>query len=110
VHLTTNTGYDAIYDPVAPWTPSADELKKLVGRYRSDEIATTYEVRLENGALVVHLDPADDFPLEPTFANAFHSGNGTLVTFTGDGFDLKSDFGMGGGTARVERLHFMKSK
>ena len=109
VRLTTSTGYDATYDRVAEWNPTLDDLKKLAGRYHSDEIATTYEVRLKDGALMLHLDPIDDDDkLVPTFANAFRIGNTTLLKFTGDGVDVKSDFGMGSGTARLERLHFVR--
>ncbi|HJW94281.1 MAG TPA: serine hydrolase domain-containing protein [Thermoanaerobaculia bacterium] len=109
VHLTTTDGYDATYQRVAEWKPSPAELKKLAGTYRSDEIWTTYELRLKDGKLFVHLDPdPNDDELVPTFANAFHIGGGVLVTMNGDGFDVKSDFGMASGTARLERLHFKR--
>ena len=110
VRLTNFSGLEATYDRVDEWKPAPEELKKLTGAYRSDEIGVTYEVRLKDGALAAHLDPKTDIALEPTFANAFHAGAGTLVTFTGDGFDVKSDFGMGSGTARLERLHFTRVK
>jgi hypothetical protein len=110
VRLTNANGYESAYQRVDEWKPSADDLKKLAGRYHSDEIGVTYEVRLKDGALSAHLDPNVDFLLKPTFADAFHSEAGMLLRFTGDGFDVKSDFGMSSGTARLERLHFTRAK
>ncbi len=109
VRLTTANGYDATYQRVAEWKPSAAELKKLAGHYRSDEIWTTYELRFKNGKLYLHLDPdEDDDELTPTFRNAFRIGNSHLLTMNGDGFGVKADFGMASGTARLERLHFSR--
>ena len=111
VRLTTPEGYEATYRRVAEWKPSATDLKKLAGSYRSDEIWTTYELRVKDGKLYVHLDPdPNDDELTPTFANAFRIGGSYLLTFAGDGFDVKSDFGMSSGTARLERLHFSRVK
>ncbi|HVR38477.1 MAG TPA: serine hydrolase domain-containing protein [Thermoanaerobaculia bacterium] len=111
VRLTRPEGYEATYQRVAEWQPSLAELKKLAGRYRSDEIWTTHELRVKDGKLFLHLDPDDDDEeLTPTFANAFRIGSGYLITMKGDGFDVKADFNALSGTARLERLHFSRVK
>ena len=103
------------YRRVDPFTPTAEQLRDYAGDYSSDEAAATYRVTTDSGRLRVALPQQAERTLEPTYADAFRLGNSTLIRFTRDargrvdGFDLKASFDMGGGVARVERLHFTKS-
>ena len=86
------------------------------GSYASDEAGATYNMVMEKGKLVAKLPPVQSFELEPTYADGFAAGTGTLLHFTRDakghidGVDIKSDFSPGDGSARVERMHFTRTK
>lgn len=47
--------------PVAGTMPRADSLAKFVGDYASDEVGVTFNVRLEQGRLVLRRAPADSW-------------------------------------------------
>jgi CubicO group peptidase (beta-lactamase class C family) len=69
------------YAAPKPWTPTTQDLAAFVGRYRSDEVGTTFEVRLERDTLVVTNRPGKTVQLTPTYPDAFSTG-GTAVWFT----------------------------
>jgi len=50
-------GQRCVFDPAPDFHPSAAALSPLVGRYVSDELATTFELRLVDGGLVLKLGP-----------------------------------------------------
>ncbi|MFN0099853.1 MAG: serine hydrolase domain-containing protein [Gemmatimonadaceae bacterium] len=47
--------------PVAGTMPHADSLMKFVGDYASDEVGVTFQVRIEDGRLVLRRAPADSW-------------------------------------------------
>ena len=67
----------------------------MVGRYRSDEIGTTFEVRVERDTLVVSNRPGKTVKLTPTYRDGFTGG--TAVWFTRD-------------RGRVTAMHFGASR
>ncbi|HEY0930799.1 MAG TPA: serine hydrolase [Gemmatimonas sp.] len=63
--------------------PTPTELAAYAGRYRSDEIGTTFTVAVENGALTVSPRAGLSDTLSPTFRDAF-DGSSNAVWFTRD--------------------------
>jgi CubicO group peptidase (beta-lactamase class C family) len=61
------------------WVPSTEQLAQFVGRYRSEEVNTTWAVALEGGRLVASVRGAVRVPLTPAYTDAFTAG-GTLGT------------------------------
>jgi CubicO group peptidase (beta-lactamase class C family) len=80
-----------------PWTPTPQDLAAFAGRYRSDEVGATFDVRIEHDTLVVSNRPGKTVKLTPTYTDAFSAG-GTAVWFTRE---------RGG---RVTALHFGESR
>ncbi|MSP49500.1 MAG: class A beta-lactamase-related serine hydrolase [Alphaproteobacteria bacterium] len=68
-------GQRCVFDPAPVYEPSAAALDACVGRYASDELATTFEVRRETGGLVLKLGPGFQrqalVPLEPLGPDRF---------------------------------------
>jgi CubicO group peptidase (beta-lactamase class C family) len=75
------------------WTPTPEQLAVLAGRYRSDEVGTTFEVKVEKGALTLSPRSGVVQTLRPTWADAF-SARGYSVWFTRDS------------KGRVNAMHF----
>jgi CubicO group peptidase (beta-lactamase class C family) len=73
-----------IIERVADPDTSAAALGALVGRYRNDEVDTTYEVRLERGVLKVVMRAGLVATLEPTYRDGFESPDLDNVFFTRD--------------------------
>ena len=71
------------YRRVESWSPDADELKSLVGRYRSGEILATYDVAVKDGHIVAApIDrPEAALTLRPAYKDNFFavSGDGPLM-------------------------------
>lgn len=65
------------------WQPAAAELAAFAGRYRNDEIGVLYDVRVQDGALVVAVRAGMEERLVPTYQDAF-DGFGGSVRFTRD--------------------------
>jgi hypothetical protein len=114
LHLITNHKPDAAYVKVAEAT--APKLEDYAGTYTSDEAGATYDVAVDKGKLMVRIQPGQSFAIDPTYADGFSAGGGVLAHFTRDakgrvdGVDVKADFSMGDGSARVERIHFTRVK
>jgi CubicO group peptidase (beta-lactamase class C family) len=68
-------GQRCVFDPAPAFQPSAAALSALVGRYASEELATTFELRLLDGGLVLKLGPGFHrgglVPLEPLEPDRF---------------------------------------
>jgi hypothetical protein len=90
------------YAAPKPWTPTPQDLGAFVGRYRSDEVGTTFEVRLERDTLVVTNRPGKTVQLTPPYPDAFLGGGGTAVWFT------REPGRRGGGPVTV--MHFGESR
>ena len=71
------------YERIEPAQPSATELRGFVGRYTSDEVNTTLELVVEEGALVIRRPPDWNIRLTPVHADAFRGDLG-WITFDRD--------------------------
>jgi hypothetical protein len=91
------------------WTPTADQLAPFAGRYHSDEVATTWTLKVDNGKLVASLRGALKAELTPVYADAF-SGGAILGTvwFTRDAKGAVT--AMHSGSARVWDFTFTREK
>jgi len=111
LHLITAHKPEAVYVKVPEASP---KLEEYAGSYASDEAGATYNLVVEKAKLVAKLPPVQSFELDPTYADGFAGGGGTLLHFTRDakgrvdGVDIKTDFGATEGSARVERIHFTR--
>jgi CubicO group peptidase (beta-lactamase class C family)/lysophospholipase L1-like esterase len=74
-------GYGApvVLERVAQANPAAAELQALAGSYVSDEADTAFDVKQEDGKLVLSQRPDSRYPLRPLYADAFDSELGTIV-------------------------------
>jgi hypothetical protein len=82
--------------PASSWQPSAADLKRFVGTYRSEEALATYLVTVENGDLLAR--PTDRrgaaLKLRPTqldtFAFLIEGFGGGAMHFQRDGFEISN--------------------
>ena len=86
-----------IYAAARPWTPTVEQLRAFVGRYRSDELGTTYDVRAVGDTLTLSMRTGVVERLVPTYRDAFRV-RGAAVWFTRDK------------RGRVNALHFGESR
>jgi CubicO group peptidase (beta-lactamase class C family) len=56
---------------VAPVDPSQKDLDNYVGKYFSEETNSPISIRHTKDSLSIHLKPGDDYPLIPTYKDAF---------------------------------------
>ena len=77
-------GDTLLFDYVGPtrWTPTARDLAAFVGRYHSDELGATWEVKALGDTLALSPRAGVVLPLEPTYPDGFE-GEGA-VWFTRD--------------------------
>lgn len=69
----------------APWHPTVAELREFVGEYRSDELDTSWHIRLVDGKLVSSHFRLGDSPFLPVTKDQFRSqGPGGELTFQRD--------------------------
>ena len=78
LRVTDEFGTSDAYDRVEPWKPSVEELKPFVGRYASDELELTVNVRLDRDRLVIRR-PQVTLVLIPVFPDGFQSGAGWVI-------------------------------
>lgn len=72
-------------EQTAPWSPTAAELREFVGEYRSDELETSWHIRLVDGKLVSSHFRRGDSPFVPAGKDQFRSqGPGGEITFQRD--------------------------
>jgi hypothetical protein len=90
----------------APVAPSPEQLAGFAGDYYSDELDTTYRIRVESGSLVVLFRPANRIPLTPVFTDAF-DGGGNIIRFTRDASSGRID-GLRIFAGRVRHLNFVR--
>ncbi len=116
LHLISGHKPEAVYVRVDPAAPTAADLAAYSGTYSSDEAAATWVVAVEDGKLVAKPRSSWTIRFEPTYADAFISSENDLVRFTRDatgridGLDAKWEFSMFDGSARLERLHFVRAQ
>lgn len=66
------------FERVEPWTPTAADLQAFAGTYTSDEAEVDLSVVVDAGRLIVRRRPNATFTLQPTYADTFSSGLGTI--------------------------------
>jgi CubicO group peptidase (beta-lactamase class C family) len=103
--LKTFDGNSYAHHRVAAWTPNAEALGAFVGRYRNEELAVTYRVFLENGALKLLLEnrPQIVTPMGPLYQDAFNL-SGNLARFRRDPKGQVVTLSLGSGRVRDLRL------
>ncbi len=67
------------FEPVAPFAPTAAELRAYEGAYRSDEAEATYRIRAGEGGLMLVDRWGQSVPLEPSYRDAFGRGGRTIL-------------------------------
>jgi CubicO group peptidase (beta-lactamase class C family) len=101
------------FQRTAGWTPDKTELDSFTGRFYSDEIDATYDVKNTGTGLVLQIEnrPGIAFPLTPVYRDAFvHDirlgANGALVRFYRDDSNVVNELSVGWRIGRVRDLRF----
>ena len=71
----------AVLERVASYTPSAAELASVAGDYRSEELATTYALRVRDGALIADVPGRASIALQPIRPDTFAGSLVGAITF-----------------------------
>jgi hypothetical protein len=114
LHLINIHKSEALYVKVPDAAPTPAPLGEYAGSYSSDEVGTTWVVSTDAGKLSAKISPVRSYKLDPTYADGFVSDEGDLLRFTRDanghvnGIDVKADYSPIEGSARVERMHFVR--
>ena len=74
----------AVLERVASYTPSAADLAGLAGDYRSDELSTTYALRVREGSLVADVPGRASIALQPIRPDTFAGSLVGTITFARD--------------------------
>jgi CubicO group peptidase (beta-lactamase class C family) len=74
----------AVLERVASYTPSAAAVAALAGDYRSDELSTTYALRVRDGALIADVPGRASIALQPIRADTFAGSMVGVITFSRD--------------------------
>ena len=91
------------------WTPSPEQLNAFAGRYRSEEVGTTWTVRVEGTRLVASPRNSLRTELTPVYPDAFRSAGGLgVVWFTRDRTGAVTE--MHSGAARVWDFVFKREQ
>jgi hypothetical protein len=86
-HVRSQYGNSATLVRLPAWSAAPAKLKQYAGRYTSDELLSTYEVRLDGKQLVVSVRGLSDLtvPLQPMARDVFVArGLGLPVEFQRD--------------------------
>jgi CubicO group peptidase (beta-lactamase class C family) len=83
LRTTDEFGRVIAYQHVEPAHPSAADLRAFAGRYSSDEVNTTLELLVDDGALVIRRRPDWNIRLTPVSADVFRGDLG-WITFERD--------------------------
>ena len=76
------------FERAAPWSPTVEELRPLVGTYVNDEAELTLSVALDDGALVLKRRPDTTIRLTPLYTDAFSGSLGTVLFRRGKALEL----------------------
>jgi CubicO group peptidase (beta-lactamase class C family) len=83
VEIKTKDGIVTHYRRAQIWTPTAEELKALTGRYYSDELLATFEATPGKEGLAVRANYANTVEFKPVERDTFQIGQ-MLIRFTRD--------------------------
>ncbi|MEO5985079.1 MAG: serine hydrolase domain-containing protein, partial [Ferruginibacter sp.] len=82
------------------------KLQEYIGNYYSEEAEALYQVKVKNDKLIIHMDPASDRTLTPTYNDGFSSG-GNLIYFERDKKNKVTTMRISSG--RVRNLAFRRT-
>ena len=74
----------AVLERVASYTPSAAELASVAGDYRSEELSTTYALRVREGTLIADVPGRASIALQPIRPDTFAGSLVGAITFARD--------------------------
>ena len=95
------------YEPVDDTPPTAAQLAELAGTYASDEVETTYTVRVVDGTLRAQGRFGPEVTLRPMYRDAFTTG-GRIVRFVRDGSGRVTGLDMG--NSRAWQVRFARDR
>ena len=104
----SGNGEPSIYRPVAASAPTREELAAIAGRYRSDELEVTWELRVQGDSLMLHRRKFAPSALAPLFKDRYQAteGLGFVVQVQRDARGRVSGLTVGSG--RVRRMLFLR--
>jgi len=82
----------AVLERVAPYALSATQLAGFAGDFRSEELATTYALRVRDGALIIDVPGRTSIPLQPIVPDTFAGPLVGAITFSRDSAGRSSGF------------------
>jgi len=74
----------AVLERVASYTPSPAQLASVAGDYRSEDLATTYALRVRDGALIADVPGRASIALQPIRPDTFAGSLVGAITFARD--------------------------
>ena len=83
IEIKTADGIVTRYRRAKPYTPAADDLNELAGRFYSDELLATFDVTPGKGGLLVRANQANTVEFKPVERDTFQIGR-MLLRFTRD--------------------------
>lgn len=111
VVVRSGNGEPSRFVRVEAWTPTAGDRAALVGRYTSDEIGTTLQVRLAGDSLSLDRRKFPASALTPVFRDTYTTSSGGLPLVIRVVRDKGGKVnGMTVGSGRVRRVAFTKEK
>ena len=111
VVVRSGNGEPSRFVRVEAWTPTAGDRAALVGRYTSDEIGTTLQVRLAGDSLSLERRKFPASSLTPVFRDTYTTSSGGLPLVIRVVRDKGGKVnGMTVGSGRVRRVAFIKEK
>jgi hypothetical protein len=84
--------------------PATVRLEEFAGRYASDELGVSYDLRVSEGRLFLHFPPNPPLPLVPVYPDGF-GGQGRTVRFMRDAAGAVTGLRVFAGRARDVRFH-----
>lgn len=94
------------FTPQSEWTPTADELNAIAGRWYSEEADATFTLVVENGKAFMTQRPATRFELRPQYKDNFIVDRpGAILWFTRDSSGKVTAHA---GTSRLRNIVFTK--
>jgi CubicO group peptidase (beta-lactamase class C family) len=94
------------FTPQSEWTPTADELNAIAGRWYSEEADATFMLVVENGKAFMTQRPATRFELRPQYKDNFIVDRpGAILWFTRDSSGKVTAHA---GTSRLRNIVFTK--
>ena len=111
VMVRSGNGEPSRYSRVEAWTPTAADRAALAGRYTSDEIGTTWQIRVTGDTLSLERRKFARAVLSPVFRDAYTASSGGFQLVIRAVRDKAGRVtGVTVGSGRVRRVGFTKAK